>query len=243
MLIYRETSTLAVRHVFDPHVMGSLAEVVVKDGARVLGHIAEEAAGKIAGDWVKKVAENVRSHFTDQSEQLTEALALSNDRAWKTIEIALGGQRFWDRFASAEDHALREQVKAFLTSAVPEDDPDYLTACLKELRQARVKGHLTTSDGFRPENLAEEVGPFARFDDPEALLAVECSLVEEIAGELRRLGYRHLGGLLAVTPTRGQPLLAMVVQYYFRRAVGEDPVLSRELTWAKLVGIATSGSA
>ena len=23
--------------------------------------------------------------------------------AWKTIEIALGGQRFWDRFASAED--------------------------------------------------------------------------------------------------------------------------------------------
>ena len=174
MLIYKKTSTLAVRHVFDPHVMGTVAEVVVKDGARVLGHIAEEAAGKIAGDWVKKVAEKVRSHFTDHSEKLTGALARSNERAWKTIEIALGGQRFWDRFASAEDHALREQVKAFLASAVPEDDPGYLTACLKELRQARAKGHLTTSDGFRPESLAEEVGPFARFDDPEALLAAEC---------------------------------------------------------------------
>ncbi len=237
MLIYKKTSILAVRHVFDPQVMGTVAEVVVKDGARILGHIAEEAAGKIAGDWAKKVAETVRSHFTDHSEKLTEALARSNERAWKTIEIALGGQRLWDRFASAEDQALREQVKAFLTSAVKEDDPGYLTACLKELRQAREKGHLTASDGFHPESLAEDVGPFARFDDPEALLAAECDVVEEIARELQRLGYRHLGRLLAVTPTRGQPLLAMAVQYYFRRAVGEDAVLARELTWVKLIAI------
>ncbi len=148
---------------------------------KILGHIAEETAGKLAGDWVKKAVEGVRSHFTDHSERLTRALAQSNERAWKTIEIALGGQRFWDRFASAEDQALREQVKSFLESAVQEDDPGYLAASLKELRQARAKGHLTTSDGFRPEALAEEVGPFARFDDPEALLAAECSLVEEIA--------------------------------------------------------------
>ena len=33
-------------------------------------------------------------------------------------QIALGGERFWDRFAAAEDRALREQVKAFLASAV-----------------------------------------------------------------------------------------------------------------------------
>ena len=181
MLIYKKTSTLAVWHVLDPQAVGSVAEVVVKDGAKVLGRIAEETAGKIAGDWVKKAVEGVRSHFTDHSERLTKALAQSNEKAWKTIEIALGGQRFWDRFASAEDQALREQVKSFLESAVQEDDPGYLTASLKELRQARAKGHLTTSEGFRPEVLAEEVGPFARFDDPEALLAAECSLVEEIA--------------------------------------------------------------
>jgi hypothetical protein len=237
MPIYKKTSTLAVRHIFDPQVMGTMAEVVVKDSAKVLGHIAEEAAGKLAGDWVKKMAEAVRGHFTDHSERLTEALARSNERAWKTIEIALGGQRFWDRFASAEDQALRTQVKAFLESAVAEDDPDYLTACLKELRHARANGHLTASEGFRPESLAEEAGPFARFDDPEALLAAECALVAEVAREFHRLGYRHLGRLLAVTPTRGQPLLAMAIQYYFRRAVGEDPVLARELTWVKLIAI------
>jgi hypothetical protein len=83
----------------------------------------------------------------------------------------------------------------------------------------------------------EEVGPFAWYDDPEALLAAECAVVEEVAGELRRLGYRHLGRLLAVTPVRGQPLLAMAAQYYFRRAVGDDPVLARELNWVKLTAL------
>ena len=142
MLIYRKTSTLAVRHVFNPEFMGTMAEAAVKHGVKVVGHVAEEAAGKLAGDWVKKVAEKVRGHLTDHSEKLSGVLVEANEKAWKTIEIALGGQRFWDRFASAEDHALREQVKAFLTSAVKEDDPGYLTACLKELRQAKEKGHL-----------------------------------------------------------------------------------------------------
>jgi formylglycine-generating enzyme required for sulfatase activity len=132
---------------------------------------------------------------------------------------------------------LRGQVKAFLESALAEDDPNFLTACLKELRQARDKNHLTASDGFRPESLAEEITPFARFDDPEALLEAECAVVGEVAREFQRLGYRHLGRLLAVTPTRGQPLLAMAVQYYFRRSVGEDAILARELSWAKMVGI------
>jgi hypothetical protein len=61
MLIYKKTSTLAVWHVLDPQVVGSVAEVIVKDGAKILGRIAEETAGKIAGDWVKKAVEGVRA--------------------------------------------------------------------------------------------------------------------------------------------------------------------------------------
>ena len=33
--------------------------MVVKDAAKTLGHIAEETAGKIAGDWVKAIAQRV----------------------------------------------------------------------------------------------------------------------------------------------------------------------------------------
>ena len=82
--------------------------------------------------------------------------------------------------------------------------------------------------------LVEDVSALGRFDDPEAVLAAECRIVGEVASELKRLGYAHLGRLLAVTPTRGQPLLAVAVQYYFRRAVGADEVLARELTWNRL---------
>src|SRR4051812_34277432 len=78
MLIYKKTSTLAVRHVFDPQVMATMAEVVIKEGAKALGHLAEEIASNLAGDWVKNVAEKVRNHLTDHSERLTGALAQSN---------------------------------------------------------------------------------------------------------------------------------------------------------------------
>ena len=207
MLIYKKTSTLAVRHVLDPQVMGTVAEVVVKDGARILGHIAEEAAGKIAGDWVKKVAEKVRSHFTDHSEKLTDALAQSNEKAWKTIEIALGGQRFWDRFASAEDQALREQVKAFLESAVQEDDPG-LPDRLPE-GAAPGQGEGTPDDERRVPSGESRRGsrpirPVRRSRGAAGRRVQRWSRRSPASSSAWVIAISV--GCLAVTPTRGQPL-------------------------------------
>ena len=200
---------------------------------RKLGSLALR---QMAGDRAKDLLLLVENHLTDHSQRLTAALAQANERAWKTLEIALGGKRLWDRLASAEDKALRQQVQhlRFLQSAVPGDDPSFLACCLKELREARDNQHLTTTGASSPAALAEDVSDLGRFDDPDALLAAECEAVTEIASELRRLGYANLGRLLSVTPTRGQPLLAVAVQYYFRRAVGADEVLARELTWTRL---------
>jgi len=199
---------------------------------RKLGSLALR---QMAGDRAKDLLLLVENHLTDHSQRLTTALAQANERAWKTLEIALGGKRLWDRLlASAEDKALREQVQTFLQSAVPGDDPGFLACCLKELREARDNQHLTTMGASSPAALAEDVSDLGRFDDPDALLAAECEAVTEIASELRRLGYANLGRLLSVTPTLGQPLLAVAVQYYFRRAVGADDVLARELTWTRL---------
>jgi formylglycine-generating enzyme required for sulfatase activity/tRNA A-37 threonylcarbamoyl transferase component Bud32 len=198
---------------------------------RKLGSLALQ---QVAGDWIKDFLQLAESHFTDHSQRLTTALTQAHERAWKTLEIALGGKRFWDRFASVEDKALREQVQAFLQGAVPADNPDFLGCCLKELRLARDREHLTATGSLSPAVLVDDVSALGRFDDPAAVLAAECRIVGEVAAELKRLGYAHLGRLLAVTPTRGQPLLAVAVQYYFRRAVGADKVLARELTWTRL---------
>ena len=116
---------------------------------------------------------------------------------------------------------------------MPGDDPGFLACCLKELREARDQPASRRRRVPGPAALADDVGALGRFDDPDALLAAECEAVAEIASELKRLGYTHLGRLLSVTPTRGQPLLAVAVQYYFRRAVGADEVLARELTWSQ----------
>ena len=192
------------------------------------------ALRQLAGDRAKDLLRLAEKHLTDHSQRLTAALDQANERAWKTLEIALGGKRLWDQLASAEDKALRQQVQTFLQSAVPGDDPGFLACCLKELREARDNQHLATMGASSPAPLAEDVSAFGRFDDPDALLAAECEAVTEIASELRRLGYANLGRLLSITPTRGQPLLAVAVQYYFRRAVGGDEVLARELTWTRL---------
>ncbi len=193
------------------------------------------ALRQLAGHLAKDLLLLAKNHLTDHSQRLTTALAQANERAWKTLEIALGGKRLWDRLlASAEDKALCQQVQTFLQSAVPGDDPGFLACCLKELRAALDNQHLTTMGALSPTALAEDVSAFGRFDDPDALLARECEAVTEIASELKRLGYAHLGRLLSLTPTRGQPLLVVAVQYYFRRAVGADEVLARELTWTSL---------
>ncbi len=193
------------------------------------------ALRQLAGPLAKDLLLRAKTHLTDHSQRLTAALTQANERAWKTLEIALGGKRLWDRLlASAEDKALCQQVQTFLQSAVPGDDPGFLGCCLKELREARDNQHLTTMGASSPAALAEDVSAFGRFDDPDALLAAECAAVTEIASELRRLGYANLGRLLSLTPTRGQPLLVVSVQYYFRRAVGADEVLARELTWTSL---------
>ena len=198
---------------------------------RKLGSLALR---QLAGDRAKDLLRLAEQHLTDHSQRLTAALAQANERAWKTLEIALGGKRLWDGLASAEDKALRQQVQTFLRSAVPGDDPGFLACCLKELRAARDNQHLTTMGASSPAALAEDVSAFGRFDDPDALLAADCAAVTEIASELRRLGYANLGRLLSITPTRGQPLLAVAVRYYFRRAVSADEVLARELTWTRL---------
>ena len=102
---------------------------------RKLGSLALR---QLAGHLAKDLPLLAKKHLTDHSQRLTTALAQANERAWKTLEIALGGKRLWDRLlASAEDKALCQQVQTFLQSAVPGDDLGFLACCLKELRQAR----------------------------------------------------------------------------------------------------------
>ncbi len=249
MMIFKKVSALAVRHICNPEPMGVIAESLAKKGIdaatataegglKVAGSVLEEAGAKLLGDWAKDGIKKVRDHFTDHSEDLTKALTRANDQAWKTIEVALGGKCLLDRLASADDRGLRDSIVKFLDAVVlPAESPNFLASCLAELRTARAKHHLTTDGLFDPATLADELGPFACYDDPEGLFDAERTAVKDVSHELRRLGYQHLGRLLAIRPTRGQPLLAMAVQHYFNNAVVADPALRDRMFWVKLIAI------
>lgn len=133
------------------------------------------------------IVEFLTGRFIDHSQKLTSALKTANEQAWKSLEIALGGESWWSRFfGSAEDRAFRTEVQSFLDDAqLPgPPDTDFRRCCLDELRTARKDG-LLTGDSLAPDELARQAGTFDRFDDPQAVIDAEWKMVERTAGELR----------------------------------------------------------
>jgi tetratricopeptide (TPR) repeat protein len=203
---------------------------------------ASEALGLIDGARaVDSVANFLGQRFLDQSQRLTAALQEANDRAWKAVEIALGGDSLWDRLknvvsARAEDRAFSQQIRAFLDATpMPElaNKTVFRQRCLKELRDARKAGVLT-SDTLEPRQLATATAGFARFADPAGLLDVECRWMAGLGQGLEKGGYPALGWLLKQRPQQGAPLLVLGVRYFFRRAVERDPQLARGLAFSKM---------
>ena len=179
--------------------------------------------------------------FTDHSKKLTEALEHASDRAWKALEIALAGDSFWDRckvlLSSGEDKALREQVRSFLdTHPLSDNGAEFRDQCLQELRTARNK-KLLKGGSLDPKALAQEAGEFARFSDPQAVLAAEWQAVDRMAQELRQAGHPNLGQLLSARPPQGMPLLVVAVRYFFRRQVETDQQLYQGLAFAQIEGL------
>jgi serine/threonine protein kinase len=208
-------------------------------GGEVAGKVADLATDP-AVTIIESAIGRLQHHLTDQSQKLTKALLAANERAWQALEIALAGESFWSRcrvaFSSGDNKAFREQVRTFLDGVslpVFTDPARFREQCLRELHEARKAGIL--DEGIDASTLARQAGAFARFSDPQALLDAEWGIMELVAGEFRKLGYPHLGELLAMRPSQhGPPLLVIAVRYFFRRSVEEDQALFQGLTFAQL---------
>jgi serine/threonine protein kinase len=187
---------------------------------------------------------SLTKRFTDHSQKLTKALETANERAWKALEIALAGESFWNRcksaVAAAEDHAVSQQIRAFLDStplAKWSAQPQYATffrQAVTELRMARSRGLLVTKV-LAPNDLASRTVAFASLSDPQALLEADERAVKGIAQELLETCPNLSKVLRAKSDGKPiPPILLIAVRYYFRREVASDPELSSGLTFAKL---------
>ncbi len=191
-----------------------------------------------------EVAYFLTARFTDHSQKLTTALQSANERAWKALEIALAGDSFWDKckvaFTSSEDQAFRQQVRTFLDASpfvkLQTTNAKFCQQCLGELRQAR-KRRLLQEGQLAPTELAQRVGTFAGFSDPDALLDAEWQVIDQMAEALRRAECVNLARLLSLRPKKGMSMVAVGARYFFRREVETDPELFQGLAFAKLEAI------
>jgi serine/threonine protein kinase len=228
MSILLHISTIALRQLID----GACSKLGMEKLSDRIGDVLSD-----------KVVDFLVERFKDNSQRLTDALASSNKRAWKAVEIALAGDTFWERCkqlaARAEDKAFARQVRAFLDAApLPELEgkATFRQTVLDELRAA-FKAGLLTGGALEPEELARRAGAFARFSAPESLLNAERQAVQAVADEVRREGYANLAWFLEQRPALGQPVHVAGVRYFFRRAVEEDPKLFQGLAFARLEAI------
>jgi tetratricopeptide (TPR) repeat protein len=200
-----------------------------------LRQIAGGALQTVGGE---KLVDLLADRFTNQSQKLTAALQTANERAWKSLEIALAGDSLWDKCKSvltrSEDRAFRDQVRAFLKvsplSKVDDAMKPVQQQALQELRAARAKGVLSESN-LVPTQLAQEAGALAHFSDPQAVLDAEWKVVQRVAEELRD-DYPNLHRVLTVRMIPN--ILAVAVRYYFRREIETDEELFRGIVFVKL---------
>jgi hypothetical protein len=60
----------------------------------VVGGALQQVGGEKVGT---AVIDFLSKHCTDHSQTLPKALQNANERAWRTLEIALGGESFWEK--------------------------------------------------------------------------------------------------------------------------------------------------
>jgi serine/threonine protein kinase len=154
----------------------------------------------------------------DPRGRLHTALGRAAGRAWRTLDIALAGNSFLDRFGRPEDGPLHDQLRAFLAS-LPGEIPGRDGAA-RELRAAREAGVLA-------------VGPPG--DDPAANRSADPT--EALAAELDRAGYGQLARAVTHRPAGRLPLVVAAVRYFFRREVEGDAELARSLPAYRADGV------
>lgn len=197
-----------------------------------------EAAGiKLVGELTESAVSFLYERFSDHSQKLAKALDRANQRAWRALEVSLAGESLWNLLDRSEERAFRRQLKGYLDAlplaGLPADGLEFRHQCLLELRTARRAGILVLGNLDAPR-LAEEVGAFARFADPQDLLDAEWQAVQRMAADLQQAGYPSLARLLTSRAGHDLPLLVIAVRYFLRREVEDDPALFQGLAFAKM---------
>src|SRR5438132_6820001 len=211
-------------------LLASLASLALRPLLPGLSRVAADVLGySVTKPGIDAVEKYVISRFTDQSREELHALANAAERAWKVLEIALGGPSLMDRLKRrGEDKALAKQLRAFLDAnplQLPAgQDERFRKKALAQLREARAAGLIPGT--LEPRAVAQQTAAFLRFTDRAALCEAEWQAARSAADELLAAGHKALAGVLSVQLQPNQPpLLAVTIRYFFRSEIKNNPAL------------------
>lgn len=199
------------------------------------------AVRQFLGDRADSMLRFMSDRFGDHGRRLDAALRKANERAWRTLEVALAGRSWWDAcsglLSPRDEKALQAHVRTFL-DGLPTDERAGGTAAfraraLAELQAARQAG-LVPGPDLSSQQLTDEVRVFARYSDPRRLVERDHHAVAGMADTLCGAGFADLAAYVSLRPGEGQPLLVQAVRFFFRREVESDPQLSAGLTTDRL---------
>jgi hypothetical protein len=216
----------------------------------IIQQLSLVAFHQVLGDRAESILSFLDDRFGDSGQRLTRAVHTANVRAWKSLEIALAGNSWWNScknlLASRAEQGFRQQIQSFLDTIplpqLPGGEGDFRERCLKELKAAGKAG-LVPGERVPTDALARQTRALASCANPENILHAELQAVEGMAQSLRQGGFPHLSQYVSLQPPEGKPLLVVAVRYFFRREVELDPKLSQGLTFQQLEGLSANQEA
>ncbi|MBL8799988.1 MAG: tetratricopeptide repeat protein, partial [Planctomycetia bacterium] len=199
---------------------------------------ADQTAGAEA------VAHALAERFVTLGPKLNVALQTASERAWKILEVALGGAPWWQRgqtlLVGPNDQPLRDAIRSYLDAVslaeLTEPGSYFRQECTREARAARQAGLF--DEYLDPHELAAH-SALTWVADAAKQREGERKFLDQLASELRRAGYPHLARSLELQGQGGTALLAVAVRSSFRRLVERDATLKPALPLAPADGEAT----
>ncbi len=204
------------------------------------------AVNQVLGDRAQSLLSFIDGQFGGHASRMDQALHRASDRAWTSLEVASGGESWWDAFTGllvqADEKELRRQVRAFLDSLPPADLPSATRAKVAgEIRAARQAG-MIPGPLPSPAQVRAGVEALACCADQAARARREQDELAGLSAALRPR-YPALAGFIDLRPRGGEPLLVSAVRYFFRREVENDPRLAASLAADRAEGMAAAQKA
>lgn len=217
---------------------------------KIVRSLCSLALHQLLGDRARPLLDFFGNQFGDQSQRVLAALYVANQRSWKSVELTLAGDSWWQRcknvLTARDEQAFRGQIESFLQTAPAvqwtEKKNDFRKRCYQEMKAAQKAG-IIPGDQPTPAMIAERVSQFVHYTDPSQVIQAEVSSLEELSDELKKTGFNNLAEFVALRPDGGQPLLVIAVRFFFRREVENDPKLAAGLTFQQLETLTTAQQA